>query len=135
MATVNKGVTKKVTKDAGSAAPAEKAAKTIDLVDVKVIGVSSPASIASIAKAQGLETGEVFVRLLIEHKGVEYSLSQKLRFLRKDGYQALLDAVGKTISVTVSDNGFFYLTNHVTVDDLFTKSETTASRNISTLFK
>ena len=84
--------------------------------------VSSPETVARIAKDRGLNPQEVFVRLTIEVEGDEYVVSNKLRFLGKEGYKTLLEAKekGDTVDITVdTEKEFFYLNTGATLDDLF----------------
>lgn len=94
--------------------------KTLDEVVIK--NVSSPATLKHVAEEKSLNPQEVFVRVTFEHEGKTFTASNKLKYLRKEGYQELLDAkqTGKPICLTVDiDNGFFYIEKNVTVDDLF----------------
>ena len=87
-----------------------------------VKGVSSPETVARVAKERGLNPQEVFVRLTFETEGKEFVASNKLRFLGKSGYNQLLEAKEKngTVDITVdTEKEFFYLNTGATVDDLF----------------
>ncbi len=93
---------------------------TVDQAIIK--SVSSPSTIQSVAKDKGINPQEVFVRVTVEYKGTEVTVSNKLRFLTKAGYQELLDAhKNKTPMKLVIDiaNEFFYIEHDVSVDDLF----------------
>lgn len=90
--------------------------------DVVVKSVSSPSSIQRVAEDKGINPQEVFVRVTFECKGEQYSVSNKLRFLTKKGYEELLDAAktGKKMKFVVDiDNGFFYVEKDVSIDSLF----------------
>lgn len=87
-----------------------------------VKGVSSPDTIKRIAKENGLNPQEVFVRLVFVYEGVEYTASNKLRFIGKEDYERLLKAKdsGEVVDITVdTEKEFFYINNGTTVDDLF----------------
>lgn len=93
---------------------------TVDQAIIK--SVSSPSTIQSVAKDKNINPQEVFVRATVEYKGTEVTVSNKLRFLTKAGYQELLDAQkNKTPMKLVIDiaNEFFYIEHDVSVDDLF----------------
>lgn len=93
---------------------------TVDGAIIK--SVSSPSTIQRVAQDKGLNPQEVFVRIVFEYKGNEYSASNKLRFLTKAGYQELLDAKENAtpMKLTVgTDSEFFYIEHDVSVDDLF----------------
>lgn len=93
---------------------------TVDEAIIK--SVSSPSTIQSVAKDKNINPQEVFVRVTVEYKGTEVTVSNKLRFLTKAGYQELLDAQkNKTPMKLVIDiaNEFFYIEHDVSVDDLF----------------
>lgn len=89
-----------------------------------VKGVSSPDTIKRIAKENGLNPQEVFVRLVFEYEGVDYTVSNKLRFIGKEDYERLLKAKdsGEAVDITVdTEKEFFYMNNGTTVDDLFSE--------------
>lgn len=103
--------------------------KRTDL-DVVITSISSPAKVAEVAKVQGLNPQEVFVRINFMYGGNEYKASNKLRFLTANGYQRLLEAKesGKEINVSLvltegQDDAFIYVNpeQNVTVDDLFSQ--------------
>lgn len=88
----------------------------------KIIGVSSPSTIARIAEDKGINPQEVFVRVRFAYNGHEFTVSNKLKFLTKTGYKKLLDAVNTETVMTLAVNvesGFFYIENDATIDDLF----------------
>lgn len=97
--------------------------KDIVIVDNVIIKqVSSPSTIASVAKDKGINPQEVFVRVTFEYSGDEFGVSQKLRILTKAGYQELLDAQkNKTPMKLAVDRAseFFYIEKDISVDDLF----------------
>ena len=106
--------------NAGKQAKKEPVKVTVENAIVK--SVSSPSTIQSVAKDKGINPQEVFVRATIECNGTEVTVSNKLRFLTKAGYQELLDAQkNKTPMKFVIDiaNEFFYIEHDVSVDDLF----------------
>ena len=84
--------------------------------------VSSPATLQRVAADKGINPQEVFVRVVFEHAGKEFMVSNKLRFLTKAGYVELINAQkDKTPVKLVVDveSGFFYIEHDVAVDDLF----------------
>lgn len=90
--------------------------------NVKIKSVSSPSTIAVVAKDRGINPKEVFVRIVFEHEGEEYKASNKLRFLGKSGYEELISAVKeeKPMNITVdTENEYFYIEYGTTVDELF----------------
>jgi len=99
------------------------------LKGIKVIGVTSPTTIKRIAKEQGLNALEVYVRLIYNYEGVEYQASQKLHILGQPDYEKLRALVGtdNTIDITLNVgknskgeiSSFFYVEDNTTVDDLF----------------
>lgn len=98
----------------------------------KIVGVTSPSNIQRIAKERAINPQDVFVRLVFEHDGEQYSASNKLGFIGKEDYQMLLDAA-KTeaeVKITVNvDSEFFYVEHEVKLDDLFkTPTEKVSTR-------
>lgn len=98
--------------------------------DVQVVNVTSASRIAERAEYLGINPQEVYVtlRFKIENSEKEYEVSNKLKFLKKEGYNKLLNAKesGELVKISISksdyegkDSYFFYLENDVTVDDLF----------------
>jgi hypothetical protein len=104
-----------------------------------VKGVSSPDTIKRIAKENGLNPQEVFVRLVFVYEGVEYTASNKLRFIGKEDYERLLKAKdsGEVVDITVdTEKEFFYMNNGTTVDDLFSEELPKRERtSLATLIK
>lgn len=91
-------------------------------VEAKIIQVTSPATIQSIAQERSLNPQEVFVRVVFEHDGAQYKASNKLRIIGKQGYKDLLNAKanGSTMTLTVGlESEFFYIGREVAIDDLF----------------
>lgn len=91
-------------------------------VTCKIIQVTSPSTIKSIAMERGINPQEVFVRVVFEHEGAQYKASNKLRILGKQGYQELVDAKnnGTEMTLTVGlESEFFYIERQVSVDELF----------------
>jgi len=99
------------------------------LKGIKVIGVTAPATIARIAKEQGLNPQEVYVRLIYNYQGEEFTASQKLSILGKTDYEKLRSLAGKEETIDISLNvgknskgelsAFFYIYQEVPVEDLF----------------
>lgn len=90
--------------------------------NVIIKNVSSPSTIQRVALDKGINPQEVFVRVTFEHKGEQYTASNKLRFLTKAGYEELLKAVEtkEPMKFVVDiDNGFFYVEKDVSIDSLF----------------
>lgn len=99
-------------------------------MNVVITSISSPAKIAEVAKVQGLNPQEVFVRINFKVGEKEYKASNKLRFLTENGYNRLLaaKASGEEINVTLvltegQDDAFIYVNpeNKVSVADLFSQ--------------
>lgn len=110
----------------------------VEVKDVIVKSVTGTGSIARIAKEKGLNPQEVFVRINFEYKGKTFTVSNKLRFLGKEGYQMLTDAKEKSTPINISvetESGFFYIENTVALDDLFKEPVTTTDtrENIKSL--
>ena len=104
--------------------------KRIQVQGVKIVGVTSPANIARIAKERNLNPQEVFVRVTFEHDGEQYTASNKLYILGKANYQKLLNIMGtgETINVELSisktdpNNAFIYIEeDSVDIESLFTE--------------
>ena len=68
---------------------------TVRINNAIVKGISSPDSIRRIADERGLNPQEVFVRLIFEVNGTEYSASNQLRFIGKKDYQKLVNHATK----------------------------------------
>ena len=118
-----------------------KESEWITVKNCLIKSVTSKESIADIAAQQGINAGEVFVRITFEYKGAEYKASQKLRILGKDNYQKLMDLAkadnDTRIDLDVSDTEFFRIHKEVSLDDLFKDIDTSRkdSRNsVSKLF-
>lgn len=93
--------------------------------NVKVVGVSNPGTILTIAKDRNLDPQEVFVRIVIEdEKGNRAKVSQKLRILGRSGYEKLVKAYNDKnfINLTITDSGYVYTTEKASIDDLFSNS-------------
>lgn len=91
-------------------------------VDAKILQVTSPSTIQSIAQEREISPQEVFVRVVFELNGNQYKASNKLRILGKKGYKELLEAKenGATMTLTVGlESEFFYIERNVDIDDLF----------------
>ena len=104
--------------------------KRIQVQGVKIVGVTSPANIARIAKERNLNPQEVFVRVTFEHEGEQYTASNKLYILGKANYQKLLNIMGtgETVNVELSisktdpNNAFIYIEeDSVDIESLFTE--------------
>lgn len=104
--------------------------KRIQVQGVKIMGVTSPANIARIAKERNLNPQEVFVRVTFEHEGEQYTASNKLYILGKSTYQKLLNIMGtgETVNVELSisktdpNNAFIYIEeDNVDIESLFTE--------------
>lgn len=113
---------------------------TVRINNAIVKGISSPDSIRRIADEKGLNPQEVFVRLIFEVNGTEYSASNQLRFIGKKDYQKLVDAKqsGETVDISVDiDKAFFYMNHDTSVDDLFKEDivKKPVSNNLSDLLK
>ena len=89
---------------------------------IKIEGVSSPATIMRTANGLGINPGDVFVRVVFNNDyGTSISVSQKLRILGENNYKKLLEAYEneEPINLTITEQGFFYMTEKITVDELF----------------
>ena len=109
--------------------------QSCSLKGVKIVGVTSPNRIAQIAEENGINPQEVFVRVVFEYKGEQYSSSNQLRFFGEKGYVKLLDARDNeslcNITIVKDDKGsLMYLDSDkdVSVADLFK----TPTANVST---
>lgn len=97
--------------------------KNVVIVEEAIIKqVSSPATIQRVALDKGINPQEVFVRVIFETDGVEFGVSNKLRFLTKQGYVELIEAQKNKTPMrlavdTVSE--FFYIEKDISVDELF----------------
>lgn len=94
-------------------------------LDAKIIQVTSPSTIQLVAQERNINPQEVFVRVVFEHEGKQYRVSNKLRILGKTGYTELLKAKqdGTTMKLTVGlESEFFYIERNVQIDDLFTEA-------------
>lgn len=92
-------------------------------LDAKIIQVTSPSTVQLIAQERNINPQEVFVRVVFEHEGKQYKVSNKLKLLGKTGYTDLLKAKqdGATMKLTVGlESEFFYIERNVNIDDLFT---------------
>ena len=117
--------------------------QSISLKGVKVIGVTSPNRIAQIAEERNINPQEVFVRVVFEYQGNQYSASNQLRFFGEKGYNKLLEARDDesliNVTVTSDDKGILmYLDSdkEVTVSDLFKTPTTQVSsrKDLTSLF-
>ena len=113
---------------------------TVRINNAIVKGISSPDSIRRIADEKGLNPQEVFVRLIFEVNGTEYSASNQLRFIGKKDYQKLVDAKqsGEPVDISVDiDKAFFYMNHDTSIDDLFKEDivKKPVSNNLSDLLK
>ena len=100
--------------------------KKAEIKGASIVSVTSPATIQRIAKEHGINPQEVFVRVVFNYEGNEYSSSNKLRFFGEEGYEKLLAAKAANspinIVITVNDKGsLMYLANEesVSIKDLF----------------
>ena len=118
-----------------TAAKAAPVRKDMDLDGVKVVYVDTPSRIQRVyekrkAAQPELTKGDIFVHVEVEKDGQRYTgLSQTLKLLDKTDYEALLEAykTGEPIDLTVrvddyskkTGNYFFFVNNHMSVDDLY----------------
>lgn len=107
----------------------------ISIKGIVIKGVSSPNTVALIAKDRDISPMDVFVRIVFNHNGKEFKASNKLRYLGKTGYNTLIDSVTnkKTIDISYDpESQFFDIDYGTTVDSLFstieTKTETEESK-------
>jgi hypothetical protein len=90
--------------------------------DAIVVNVTSPSTIDRIAKEKNINPQEVFVRCTFQYNGMQFTASNKLRFLTKAGYTELLEAKEKKTPmkfVVDVEKEFFYIEHDVAVDSLF----------------
>lgn len=109
-------------------AEATKKERNIVIVDDCIIKqVSSPSTIQRVAVDKGVNPQEVYVRVTFEHKGKEFGVSNKLRFLTKAGYEELIKAQKDKTPMKLAvdtESGFFYIEKDVSIDDLFKEAVT-----------
>ena len=107
----------------------------ISIKNVVIKGVSSPDTVALIARDRGISPMDVFVRIAFDHNGQEFKASNKLKYLGKTGYNTLLESVKDKKAIDLSydvESQFFDIDYGTTVDSLFstatseTKTETKA---------
>lgn len=94
--------------------------------------VSSPSTIQRVAIDRAINPQEVYVRVTFEHKGDEFAVSNKLRFLTKAGYEELLKAKNEKTPLKLAvdtESGFFYIEKDVNIDDLFKEAVTKPADN------
>jgi hypothetical protein len=90
--------------------------------DAIVVNVTSPSTIDRIAKEKNINPQEVFVRCTFQYNGMQFTASNKLRFLTNAGYTELLEAKEKKTPmkfVVDVEKEFFYIEHDVAVDSLF----------------
>lgn len=103
---------------------------TVDEAIIKQ--VSSPYTIQRIAIDRAISPQEVYVRVTFEHKGDEFAVSNKLKFLTKAGYEELLKAKNEKTPLRLvvdTESGFFYVKKDVNIDDLFKEEVTKPADN------
>ena len=94
----------------------------ISIKNVVIKGVSSPDTVALIAKDRGISPMDVFVRIVFDYNGKELKASNKLKYLGKTGYNTLLESFNtkKTIDINYDvESQFFDIEYGTTVDSLF----------------
>jgi hypothetical protein len=104
-------------------------------IEVKIQSVTSPSTVQNIALEKGITEPEVYVRITFAYDGETYGASNKLKFLRQDGYQELLDAKQNQtpIKIDVTSNEWFYIHKpRVAVKDLFKPS--TPAAQVKSIF-
>lgn len=87
-----------------------------------VVNVTSPSTVDRIAKEKNINPQEVFVRCTFQYNDMQFTASNKLRFLTKTGYTELLEAKEKKTPmkfVVDIEKEFFYIEHDVAVDSLF----------------
>lgn len=103
--------------------------KELNLKGVTVVGITQPKTVKSIATEQGINTEEVYIRLIYKQGKEEYRASQKLSILGKEDYKKLLSIAGTDekinldLTVYEDNNGetqaFFNMEDNTSVDELF----------------
>lgn len=99
-----------------------KTSQKVTVDNAIVVNVTSPSNVDRIAKEKNLNPQEVFVRCTFQVAGMQFTASNKLRFLTKAGYLELLEAKEKKTPmkfVVDIDKEFFYIEHDVAVDSLF----------------
>lgn len=99
----------------------------VNFKNVVIKGVSSPSSIMLIAQERNIDPSEVFVRIAFEHEGEEYKASNKLKYLKKTGYEKLVKAVADETPIDIlfdAERNYFDIDYGFTIDSLFSKSAT-----------
>ena len=103
--------------------------KEANVKGVKIIGISSPKTIISIANERGINPLEVYVRLIYKKGKEECTASQKLDILGQADYDKLRAMAGKdeTIDLNLTTyedkdgeiRAFFSLEDNTSSDELF----------------
>lgn len=123
---------------------------SVSLKQVKILSVSSPRTIMATAQSLGLNPQEVFVRVIFEHNGQEYTGSNQLGILGETDYKALLKArdedtpldltIVRSVNPKTGENSeFLYVETGVVVSDLFkepkpVKTSKTERKSLADLF-
>lgn len=100
----------------------------ISVKNVTINGVSSPSSIMLIAQERGIDPSEVFVRISFNYNDNEIKASNKLKYLKKIGYEKLVKAVETATPIDLlydAENSYFDIDYGYTVDSLFSNSTVT----------
>jgi len=101
----------------------------VEVKDVKIVGISGPKTILSIAQEKGINPQEVYVRVIYSKGKTEYTASQKLSILGKQDYDKLRAIAGTNEKINLNlttyvDKGgetraFFNLEDTTSSDELF----------------
>lgn len=100
----------------------------VSFKNVIIKGVSSPSSIMLIAQERNIDPSEVFVRIAFEHEGEAYKASNKLKYLKKTGYEKLVKAVTDETPIDImfdAEKTYFDIDYGFTIDNLFSNSTAT----------
>lgn len=104
-------------------------------MNVLIKGVTHPGSVRKIANDRGLSVEDVFVRVIFEYNGEDYSASQKVKYLSSKDYARLLKAEENNETLTLDINlekGFFNIhVDEVSVDELY--KATSRTTNVKSL--
>ena len=100
----------------------ERKKNIVNVKGVIVTQISSPSTIQRVAVDKAVNPQEVYVRVTFKYEGNEYTVSNKLKFLTKAGYEELIKAKDNQTPMDFAvdtESGFFYVEKNVSVDELF----------------
>ena len=106
----------------------------VSFKNVIIKGVSTPSSIMLIAQEHNIDPSEVFVRIAFEYEGETYKASNKLKYLKKTGYEKLVKAVADETPVDImfdAEKTYFDIDYGFTIDSLFSNSTVTTKPTVT----